>query len=1386
MDRRRRPDRDPTSPPPPLASTPSHFLRDCSNYKTPKSLHLNPNPRPPCTPLPAFYTASKTTPYSFASVSSRRRGTPGAATARRRVKTLELEQSRSSRKNQDRRERALKSFSSSISAWLNFLFRSPSYCGCQVPLWSRDRQGGVVSNGKRESFDGDDVRGFGAGGRWRSPKRQRDCSWRGTSGDDVERKASVMVSSLKSSLKEVCSLEDLMERMELYMSQKSCKEVLIMMSQVCKSIDEGRLKMKASCPLVTDLRLKENAIRTLMSYNPTWLRVGLHIIFGGDSFLSNEEGKSDQEFLFLKMVIETQFFSQVELARSFAYNKLVEGLYKPGYHEALGSVILKRFLLLVVSLDKAKSECTLPTKYGIDSIDGGSPLLFILHSHLKSSQQVINEFLSEIMHGEGNLLAHLLTLGYKVNHQQNPISEYEFNMKDLFEEIQDGVLLSRAIQLLRNDASILSKLMVPPNTSKKKLQNCINVVKYLKQAGVSMCDADGTQILAEDIANGDKELTLCVLWNLFVSLQVPLLIDKASLVNEVIKLKKHHKDDSDYSSKAIMGLLFEWIQVVCEGYDIEVGGLSSLVDGKALCCLILHYSDAEDNGLLSSKENQDVHIKFCRRFEIGRTAGQNLVLVQRITKIIGNFPEVLQLSDLLDDETYFDKRSIIILLVFLASLFTSRKDLDTGKMYNLMKWNWNIDSTLCVTPLGTLFDNSLSTKSKLRRINIAKVSSPLKNKCLDTYDNGEWAAKVIQAYFRRIIERKKFLELKKATCILQSSIRAWQTVVLGRKNSVVQTGCSESLLFPGQYNRHKKLMVERHKFVHIKKSVQLIQSAVRAWIMQRHQRTKAPSGITTLSLNRQALSAELDILQLQTMSAIKIQNAWRGFKRQVLSARFHILQERTMAANKIQNAWRGFKRQTLSAELGILQQQTIAAIKIQSAWREFKRQALSVELDILHQQTMAATKIQNAWRGFILRRHLLVKRCSTIKIQSHWRAWRIRMNFYRMRKSVIKIQASIRCMLCMKQLNCCRLATTVIQQFVRGHLARNKLLGASSLRYRRSYALPNVPISGTIKHRELKIVKFAVLTIQRWWKQILLERRQLRAVIFIQSFIRRWHAKKASNELCHSIFIIQRWWKDILFHESRRRSTVIIQAHVRGWIIRKTTSRTKYFIVLIQSYWKGYLARKRLKQQIFDLRCELNTGSAHVKGCVQPINRLVAALPELFACRTISNLRHICAMLSNATQHSQGNCEALVAAGAIDILLKQIGALNRGFPDQEVLKHVLSILRNIVKHPRLLRAFVDTSRSAEIIFQEVLRNKNEGYFIACDLLKCLCSTPQGCETIRNLPGYIRRLKVLAHDLERKSELQKRNAAQAGRKDEAVRRHGDAVNLLQLILDNHDP
>ena len=148
--------------------------------------------------------------------------------------------------------------------------------------------------------------------------------------------------------------------------------------------------MKAHCPVVTDVGLREKATRILMCYNPVWLQIGLYIIFGGDSLLSDGDVDSDQEMAFLKMIIEKQFFSHAGLAKAYAYNKMVEGLYRPGYYETLGNIVLKRFLLLVFILDRAKCQSSLSLKYGIDGVDGGSPLLFTVQSSIKSSRHVIH------------------------------------------------------------------------------------------------------------------------------------------------------------------------------------------------------------------------------------------------------------------------------------------------------------------------------------------------------------------------------------------------------------------------------------------------------------------------------------------------------------------------------------------------------------------------------------------------------------------------------------------------------------------------------------------------------------------------------------------------------------------------------------------------------------------------------------------------------------------------------------------------------------------------------------------------------------------------------------------------------------------------------------
>lgn len=134
---------------------------------------------------------------------------------------------------------------------------------------------------------------------------------------------------------------------------------------------------------------------------------------------------------------------------------------------------------------------------------------------------------------------------------QSPLTEYDFRVSNLFEDLQDGVRLCRAVQLLQHDSSILTvgfsesssnsllsfcylhdlnvaffafclwqKLVFPSDTRKKNVMNCGIAFQHLKQAGVALYDEDGTVIVGEDIVNGDKELTLSLLWNIFVHLQV--------------------------------------------------------------------------------------------------------------------------------------------------------------------------------------------------------------------------------------------------------------------------------------------------------------------------------------------------------------------------------------------------------------------------------------------------------------------------------------------------------------------------------------------------------------------------------------------------------------------------------------------------------------------------------------------------------------------------------------------------------------------------------------------------------------------------------------------------------------------------------------------------
>lgn len=64
------------------------------------------------------------------------------------------------------------------------------------------------------------------------------------------------------------------------------------------------------------------------------------------------------------------------------------------------------------------------------------------------------------------------------------------------------------------------KMVVPSDNRKKNLANCRVALQYLKEAGVPLKDDEAMMITGEDVADGDRELTISLLWNIFVHLQV--------------------------------------------------------------------------------------------------------------------------------------------------------------------------------------------------------------------------------------------------------------------------------------------------------------------------------------------------------------------------------------------------------------------------------------------------------------------------------------------------------------------------------------------------------------------------------------------------------------------------------------------------------------------------------------------------------------------------------------------------------------------------------------------------------------------------------------------------------------------------------------------------
>ncbi|ONM57768.1 binding [Zea mays] len=1330
---------------------------DLSNLRTPR-----PNPKT-VPPSPQFFTASKSALQAPTPTSLRRRrpgdGVPTPTPLGRRLHALEVDQSRSARRAESGRERALRTFSASASSWLSLLLRDPSACGCFPGFTGSAAAAQPWATGKRGALDGDRARGG------RSPKRCRGGGDRG--GERSKEMTPAMVAALRESLKDACSLEDVTERMEKHMSKGACEEVLFMMFQICKNIDEGRLKMKARCPLVTDLRLKEKATRVFMSYNPYWLRIGLHIVLGGDSLLQTGQGKRDKEVHFLKLILEKHMLSQIMTAKSCGNKKLVEEHHVQGYSDVLGNIILKRIFLLVVALDRTKIESTLPLEAGIDGLDGGSPLLFCHQSQIKSSRQIIQESLRETMHGEGDILVHLTTMGYKLNYQQPALSEYDFTMRNLFEDLQDGIILCRVVQLLLADASIISKVIVPSDTDKKRRSNCTTAIQYIKQARVPLSDSDGVTISAEDIAAGDKELILSLLWNMFIHMQLPLLASATSLARELTKLNVHVTEQQISENKPHMGLLYNWVQAICSKIGMTVES-SSQLDRRALNCFINYYLNIDISPFKETPTGCRKELFTCHQLDtISDIAGWPS---SEMGKVLSDVLQAVDIpaSGILADGVLFDERSTILLLAFLSSHLTNDERLDQLK--NLINMR---------------LYKSADTKIAARRISRGKIDIKYHPSQTDKNDgactNQEWAATIIQTQARSLIAKNKYCERKKAIFILQGALRAWSAIISNRNRSCLSIAASIPWQAQGN-NRYFIFIMERHRFVQMRKSAIMIQLAVRIWIRGRKKfknsdsfksceflEGKTPPKISSIAPSPQEHCSGGDktiasptackhcehVLTVRASAAAPI----LYFDGMDSLDSTTPLQFSGNQSNFITSTTQLCKSEHDCRSCVVEKSNSVSVSKLVSA--DDIQCSSSICFPVC-KELVAAQTIQSAYRRFLNNRNRIT---GAIKIQSHWRCYSVRKCFMKEIQAIVGIQTSIRVFLCYQAFQRHRLAAVLIQRVVRGWLARKRLLGSSSLRtYTRLCVVDQSQKRKCYQSLELNIVLDSVIRLQRCWRKFLLRQSVKTYVISIQSFVRGWLARKQLNQTFRCINIIQRWWRKVL--QTRKRAVIVIQTRFRGWVARQDAIRTRNSICNIQRWWRKVLFLKLRKQAALVIQ-------AHFRGWIA---RQVAFRTR----KSITIIQKKQLQLSTATEYSKKCCEKLVAAGAVDILLKQIYLLNRGIADQEVLKQVFLTLRNIARYSNLRQVLASTAESVEIIFQELLRNKADGFFIASDILKSLCESKEGRETVQALSHLIKRLRNLVHDLEKKVELDKRNGRTGAVKATNLRRLREAATLYHIL------
>uniref|UniRef100_A0A8C1XCG5 Abnormal spindle microtubule assembly n=1 Tax=Cyprinus carpio TaxID=7962 RepID=A0A8C1XCG5_CYPCA len=935
-------------------------------------------------------------------------------------------------------------------------------------------------------------------------------------------------------------------------------------------VEAKRLLVRKDRHLWKDIGERQKVLNWLISYNPLWLRIGLETIYG--ELISLE---SNSDVMGLAMFILGRLLWNPDLAAEFRHPKVLN-LYRDGHEEALSRFTLKKLILLVCFLDKAKESRLIEH----------DPCLFCMDAEFKSSKDLLLAFSRDFLSGEGILSRHLSHLGLAVSHVQTPLDEFNFAVKNLAVDLRCGIRLVRVMELFTLDWTLSRKLRIPAISRLQKVHNVDVALQVLKNKGVDLRDEHGANIDSRDIVDGHREKTLNLLWKIIFAFQVSTrnqLKEEISFLRKTWRTKQKLASVMANSGVAVtrmksrqafehpsqkVTLLMDWVNAVCEFYNLKAENFTvSFSDGRILCYLIHHYHPghlpAEE---IQQRTTQTTECGHRGRVELNNSSTDsdcsfensellekersNFQLVNTAVSYLGGVPAMINPEDM--SNTIPNEKVVTCYLSFLcARLLDLRNETRAARViqgawrrYKLQK---NIE-LIQQRNLAATKIQALVRKFILRRRMIRE------NK----------AAIMIQTFCRGYVAREKLRVLKKEKQFaLQNAAATVIQVYSGLRQYVMQL-----ILYSW---RIQSLLKKNH-------AASVIQAAFRKWHAKKLlERNAAALRIQAWYRMQRCKTQYLDMKS----KAVCVQARFRGHLQR---CKFRTLKKRHDASIVIQSAFRAYlvrKHVSKMKQNAVAIQRWFQACMLRKA-----------EEKTYFKIKSAVLVLQAAFRGWRVRRSVAQRLQAALLIQTAFRRFMAQRHYLRLKRSAIVLQQRYRAKVLGDKLRqeymALKLASATIQAIWRGRAERKKISQLHRFariiqsNYRRYAA-----------HTRFLEMKQAAVVIQRRYRAFRDGRRVYaeyteikRATIVLQSAYRGKRARQELQKKNKAATLIQ---SVIRAHSCRqrflalKRAAIVIQQHHRAFTLGRL-ERSHYVhlrqaTITLQAIYRGSKVRQNLRQE---------------------------------------------------------------------------------------------------------------------------------------------------------------------------------------------------------------